>query len=195
MLRWLLSPSTPAALLLAAASLCGVLLPEATAMAEPAWVRGGLRLNLRSEPGTAFRIIGVLETGDGVELLEKREGWVKVRLENELEGWIPAGYLESERPPRIRLQQAEDEAASLRVRLEEQEAEIAGLTAQNEELGARDHTQRTDIERLTRETTELRANRRWPEWITGASVLAAGMLLGAILHRSARRRPQTRIRL
>lgn len=165
------------------------------AAAEEAWVRGGLRINLRSDAGTKYRIIGVLETGNAVDVLERREEWIKVRPEDGEVGWIPKGYLEAERPPYLRLQRAEDEVASLRAHLEESEAAVAHLTAENGELGSRDNTQRESIEELKTETAELRASRRWPEWITGASVLAAGMLLGAILHRSSQRRPQARIRL
>jgi hypothetical protein len=69
------------------------------------------------------------------------------------------------------------------------------LETTNETRASREGGQRSEIDRLEVENAELRANRRWPEWITGASVLAAGMLLGAILHRNATRRPTSRIRL
>jgi SH3 domain protein len=182
-------------LALPAALAATALLAATPAAADQAWVRGNLRLNLRSGPGTQFRIIGALNTGDEVENLEQGDEWVKVKVEDGLSGWIPIGYLDTSAPPEIRLQQAEDEASRLGARLEANEAAIANLTARNEELAGRDAAQGGDIERLTAETTELRANRRWPEWVTGASVLAFGMLLGAILHRSATRRPQARIRL
>jgi hypothetical protein len=42
---------------------------------------------------------------------------------------------------------------------------------------------------------KLHAGDRYPEWITGASILAAGMLLGSVLYRASTRRQQTRIRL
>jgi SH3 domain protein len=158
-------------------------------------VRGQLRLNLRSAAGTEYRIIGTLQTGDKVNLLKKGDGWVKIAIENGDQGWIPDGYLDSTPPPEIRLEQAEDLVASLSARAETGDATIAALSAENEQLTARDTSQRADIERLSTETSELRGNRRWPEWITGASVLATGMVLGAILHRNATRRPQARIRL
>jgi hypothetical protein len=51
------------------------------------------------------------------------------------------------------------------------------------------------IKKLTVDNLELRAGARYPEWITGASILAAGMALGAMLHRSSGRRTPKRIRL
>ena len=63
------------------------------------------------------------------------------------------------------------------------------------ELSTRDESQRTEIQTLTRENMELKAGARWPEWITGACILAAGMLMGAILQSISARRSRPRIRL
>lgn len=183
------------AALLFLASLLGAGLAASPARAEPAWVRGGIRLNLRTEAGTQYRIIGGVETGDAVEILGRTEDWTKVRNAEGKVGWIPEGYLQSEPPPAVRLSQLEDEVTSLRAQLETSNATAAELESTNETLASRDAGQRAEVDRLKVENTELRASKRWPEWITGASVLATGMLLGAILHRNATRRPGSRIRL
>jgi len=172
-----------------------ILVATAVAFAETAWVRGGIRLNLRTEPGTQFRIIGGVSTGDPVDIVERTEGWTQVKLPDGKLGWIPEGYLRPEPPPTVRLSQLEDEVTSLRAKLESSNARGIELETTNETLASREGGQRAEIDRLEVENAELRANRRWPEWITGASVLAAGMLLGAILHRNATRRPTSRIRL
>ena len=178
---------------LAAATL--LLLANAAAASDPAWVRGGIRLNLRTDAGTEFRIIGVIGTGDAVSIIRRQEGWTQVQLPGGEKGWIPEGYLQPEPPSAVRLEQLEDEATSLRAQLESSNARNIELDDTNQTLDSRDGDQRAEIERLSEENSEMRAGRRWPEWITGASVLAAGMLLGAILHRSATRRPNSRIRL
>ncbi len=165
------------------------------AAAEAAWVRGGIRLNLRTEPGTQYRIIAGVSTGDAVTITGRVEGWTKVRLADGKEGWIPEGYLEAEPPPTVKLGQLTDEVTSLRAQLESSRARTTELEESNTTLAGRDDSQHSEINRLKVENTELRANKRWPEWITGASVLAVGMLLGAILHRNATRRPSSRIRL
>ena len=70
------------------------------------------------------------------------------------------------------------------------------LEQQNREISARDEKQRASIDRLGKENFELRAGARWPEWITGAGLLAAGMMMGAILHRiNSSRQRGPRIRL
>jgi uncharacterized protein YgiM (DUF1202 family) len=165
------------------------------ALAETAWVRGGIRLNLRTEPGTQYRIIGGVTTGDSVTILERIDGWTQVRMADGRHGWIPEGYLQAKPPPTVRLVQLTDEVTSLRAQLESSQARAAELETTNTTLAGNDDAQGSEINRLKVENTELRANKRWPEWITGASVLGAGMLLGAILHRNATRRPSSRIRL
>ncbi len=176
-----------------AIALCA--LTAGAARAESAWVRGGIRLNIRTEPGTQFRIIGVVKTGDGVEILQKREEWTQIRTADNKRGWIPVGYLLAQPPPAIRLQQLEAETLQLREELESSNATTGRLEKENADISKKDQEQLAEIAHLTRDNLELRAGARWPEWIVGASVLAAGMLIGAVLHRNATRRPSTRIRL
>lgn len=165
------------------------------AAAERAWVKDELRLNLRTGPGLKYRILGSLETGDGVEIVSRGEKWTEVHPDDLPRGWVPVGYLRATPPARIALAQREAENIELRRRLESITASEAQLRATNEEIGGRDQAQQAEIARLTRENIELRAGARWPEWITGGGIVLVGMLLGAIVARtSGRRRPQ-RIRL
>lgn len=174
----------------------GLPLLEAGAQ-ERAWVRGEIRLNLRSGPGTEYRILGGVATGDGLTVMSRGDGWTRVRMEDEnTTGWIPEGYLEPEPPPTIRLEQLETEVESLRSQLETVSRESEQLKTNNTSLSENDSMQREEINRLIRDNTKLRAGARYPELIAGASILAAGMILGAMLHRSSsNRRPSSRIRL
>jgi SH3 domain protein len=172
-----------------------VLLFASPALAERAWIKDELRINLRTGPGVQFRIVGRLKTGDTVEILETGEGWTKVRLAELGDGWIPEGYLQPTPPARLRLDQSEDQTQDLRDRVEELSRKNTELTGENATLAGRDGDQQEQISRLTRENMELRAGARWPHWITGAGILAAGMLLGLIVRAGAGRRSRTRIRL
>lgn len=167
--------------------------------AEQAWVRGEIRLNVRTGPGTQFRIMGVTETGDGVEILARGDNWTQIRVQDEngksIEGWIPEGYLRPEPPPTVRLNQAEARLSQLDGELSELRKQSKTLVSQNDLLTGRDGDQQGQIKQLTMENMELKAGARYPEWITGASIFAAGMVLGAMLHRGQSRRQNTRIRL
>ncbi len=49
--------------------------------------------NIRSAPGTRSRIIGKAAYGDVVRTLEKTQGWVKIRREGGLIGWVARNLL------------------------------------------------------------------------------------------------------
>ena len=172
--------------MLGAIAPCALILPGA-ARAEQSWVRAEVRLNLRTGPGANYRIVGTLATGDEVTVLERREKWTKISIGDDKPGWIPAGYLQTEAPPTIRLGQLEREVVELRGQLETTTAEREGLQESNTRLSSTDQKQSRQITDLTRENERLKGGQRWPEWITGAGVLCVGMILGALWNRSAGR--------
>jgi len=171
----------------------------ASARAETAWVRGEVRLNVRTGPGTQYRIISVVTTGNEVQVLDHGEDWTKIQVTEEdgevKQGWIPEGYLRPDPPPTVRLVRAESRVGTLEQELASISEETEKLRADNQTLTAQDGEQQSQIQQLTMENMELRAGARYPEWITGASIFAAGMVLGAWLHRNSARRQPTRIRL
>jgi SH3 domain protein len=178
------------------AALCFLaLLVALPATAESAWVRGEVRLNLRSGPGNQYRILGVVKTGDSLKVMQRGEDWTQIRTAAGDEGWIPGGYLDAQPPPTLRLEELEVEVGNLRDALEKAETETSSLRHRSEKLTANDSEQVTEIERLTKENYRLRAGERWAEWITGALVLSTGMALGALLSRISSRRHRQRLRL
>jgi SH3 domain protein len=163
--------------------------------AERAWVKDELRLNLRAGPGVEYRILGVVKTGDQVEVVSRNDEWTQVRVDGKGTVWIPAGYLQSEPPAQLLLEQNANEAKQLRERVASLSRDASALRSENEELAARDQSRSSELERLVRENLRLRAGARWPEWIAGACILGVGMILGALLSRNPKRRKASRIRL
>jgi SH3 domain protein len=164
--------------------------------AEQGWVRGDLRLNLRSGGGNEYRILGTLATGDQVKVLDKGTDWSRVETADGKVGWIPAGYVELTPPAVARLATVEAEASTLRSELEKFRGEATALRESNAALASNDDGQRKEIDTLRLENLEMRAVSRYQEWLTGAAILGGGMVAGALLQRrSANRRPSSRIRL
>jgi SH3 domain protein len=178
-----------------ATALCIGLTAPAASAAEPAWVDNEVRLNLRTGAGTGFRIVGAVSTGDRVEILSRENNWTQIRLQDGKRGWIPAGYLKSEAPPDVRLAEAEEELRKLRSQYENATLDVTRLRDSNDQISGREKEQTDEINRLTLENLDLKSGPRWPEWITGASILSVGMILGALLRGSSSRRPTPRIRL
>ncbi len=164
--------------------------------AEQGWVKGDLRLNLRSGGGDEYRILGTLATGDQVKVLDRGTEWTRVEAADGKVGWIPAGYVDLTPPAVARLASVEAEANNLRTELEKLKGETTALRESNTALASNDDGQRKEIDTLRLENLEMRAVSRYQEWLTGAAILAGGMIAGALLQRrSASRRPSSRIRL
>jgi SH3 domain protein len=172
---------------LGAFALCAIVLGT-PAHGEVAWIKDELRINLRSGPGVQFRILGRLKTGDRLEVLQRGDGWTEVRTGDQGDGWIPEGYLQGAPPAGMRLAQSEAATEEFREQIDSLAGQVDALGQENASLAARDGEQRAEIERLTGENRELKAGARWPEWITGASILGAGMAIGAILRGTPGRR-------
>jgi SH3 domain protein len=153
----------------------------------------GAPLNLRAGAGTQFKILTTVRVGEEVSVLERKERWIHVRKSDGREGWIAAGYLDATAPPRMRVDQLDEELGGARAELEQVSGELEALRAENASLTKREASRSEEFARIERENMQLRAGARWPEWITGALIFATGMALGAVLRR--RRQQQSRIRL
>jgi hypothetical protein len=95
----------------------------------------------------------------------------------------------------MRLEKTLSETAEFRGQFTSLTDRVKELETTNAELTSADTEQNATIESLTRENLELKAGARWPEWITGAGILCAGMLMGAIIQSMNGRRSRPRIRL
>src|SRR5262245_39939603 len=178
-----------AVLFVAAAPLAAV-----AAHAETAFVKDELRLNLRSGPTLEYRIKGFIKTGDQVTILARREGWVQVRSEEIGDGWVEDGFLSEEPPAAMRLARMEADTADARGKFSSLTERVQHFETENSTLTETGKTQGEELQELTRDNMELRAGARWPEWIAGASILAVGMLMGAILQSANGRRARPKIR-
>jgi len=182
--------------------LAGPLLAAGPAAAERLWVRDEVRINVRSGPGTGHGVVGLVKTGDALEVLSRGDGWLRIRTPDGTEGWMPAGYLEPEPPAAARLAEQEREVERLREQIEALRAEPGTAAAEPPGDGGPDPAVvadlREELEALREENRRLRVEGggggRGAEWIAGALILGSGMAIGALLARStARRQPRVRL--
>jgi len=181
-----------AALCIAFAS---VLFGPSASRAETAWVKDELRLNRRTGPGTEFRILSVMTSGDRVTILDRQEGWTQVQPTVGEPGWIPVGYLQPSAPASVQLVSAEAQLSKLQAQLDQVTSDAGGLSASNQKLAARDVELSATMEELKRENQAYQAAAEWGGFIAGAAILASGMIVGWMLKASSSRNRSTRIRL
>lgn len=55
--------------------------------------------NVRSGPGTNFEVEGTLDNGTFVEILESKNGWVKIRNDSAIEGWVAENLIKERSCP------------------------------------------------------------------------------------------------
>lgn len=131
----------------------------ALAEAETRYVTDRTQVELRRGPSTEYRILRYLEAGDRVEVLEQNEqqGFSRVKVGEDTEGWVPTASLVAEPIARERLAVAERNLASARER-------VTTLESQNQTLTRDLTTARTELEQVrtnhgtvSRELADLRA--------------------------------------
>lgn len=117
-------------------------------LAETVYVHDQLRLGVRGAPDAAEKSIAVVKTGDALEVLGEQDGFIQIRTESGVEGWVSQGYVSPEPPAAILLQAAQQELAKLKnqqtplqqqlaqaqQKVEQQQQQLAQLTDEKEKL-------------------------------------------------------------
>ena len=80
--------------------------------AKTLYVKDFITITARTGPATDYRIIGLLKTGDKVELVEKSGGWSLVRLGGDREGWVISRYLTEKVPSLLLVQKLKSKQKS-----------------------------------------------------------------------------------
>ncbi|SOC55628.1 SH3 domain protein [Chromohalobacter canadensis] len=170
------------------------------------WVSDTLPTYVRSGPTEGYRIVGTLESGDPVTLLERQGDYSRVRDDDGDAVWIPSRYLQDSPSASSRLPELQSRVDELTSQLdginEEWEQRVEGMTTKLdnraeriEELESRNaelDRAYSDAEETTRElkarldTQEQDLLMRY--FTYGAAVAGAGLLVGLIVPHLPRRR-------
>ncbi len=108
--------------------------------AGPIYVSDVIRVAVRSGPGGEHPSLGLVESGQALELLQPGDEWSMVRLANGVEGYMPSRFLISTPPGRHQIVRLEEKNKALA-------QQAAGLTEENTRLKA-------DNEKLTAAAAE-----------------------------------------
>ncbi|HUP91486.1 MAG TPA: TIGR04211 family SH3 domain-containing protein [Solimonas sp.] len=116
--------------------LAALLLRAGLAWAEPHYVSDQLAVTLRKDKGPEAPVLGLVDSGTEVELLEADEpsGYVRVRIGRTREGWMLARYLSSEPAARVRLSAMQRQVAEKAKKLDQVQGELELLRDENARL-------------------------------------------------------------
>jgi hypothetical protein len=108
--------------------------------AETLYVIETLVVNLNSAPDSTGERVANIKSGDAVEVIERQNDQVHVRLANGTEGWVKKSYLATEEPVIKRLNERTAEVAGLKQDVARLEAEVAAAKAAGSRAGANART-------------------------------------------------------
>lgn len=133
-----------------------------TAFSETVYVRGLMKITMRTGPSVENKIISMIESGDSLEIIKTEDDWALVRTPDGKEGWVLSRFISSELPLVIvarQLKQENQECSDLLSDIKNKNSELSdALKKANAELS---ETRKTlnDVERsytsLKREASEF----------------------------------------
>lgn len=156
-----------------------------SAGAATVYVDDELRVGVRERPNSSEAPEAVVTTGAALEVLERREGYVKIRTDDGVEGWVNDDYVTDELPAKLRIKPLQEELALLRNQTrelqaanEEYDSNVATLTARLDDAmedNAALHS------RLAKYYQQQTAGPRDFSWLIAAGIMVGLFLLGIML--------------
>jgi len=127
------------------------------ALAEQGYVTDRLHVTLRGGPGAEYKIFKSLPSATLVEILEPGERYLKVRLEDGVEGYVLKQYVSSDIPQVLVARELRRERNSLRERLQAQETRNRARQAELAAASGRLERCEGELRRTTEQFRVLRA--------------------------------------
>jgi SH3 domain protein len=125
-----------------------LLLCQGAYAAETLYVHDQLRLGVRAAPDSSESSIAVVSTGDALTVLGEQGGFIHIRTERGVEGWVSKGYLSAELPARSQLEILQKEHQAL-------QQEQGLLQRQLEESRQLSEQQASQLQRLEHDKVAL----------------------------------------
>ncbi len=110
------------------------LLMVVPAHSETMYVIDDIEVMVRTDPGARRKIVAMPTSGTRVEVLETKEGWSKVRLPDDEEGWMLSRYLSSGPPNKVIIASLKRENEALKQRVKTLNEENPRLKSERGDL-------------------------------------------------------------
>jgi SH3 domain protein len=158
-------------------------------LAETAYVTDTLRVGVRPTPDSHATPTGVIKTGMRLQLLESSNGYVRIKTEDDLEGWVKDSYIVTTPPAMITLQKLQQQQGALESKLKTLDENNQVLQEANRVLNQR--LDQLPTERAQWQLSQARATLAdkdvsWFWWMLGFLMIAgAGFYSGITWYRQS----------
>ncbi len=133
------------------------ILIAASAFAETMFVTDQFKITLRTGPSDENKVIAMLRSNEEVEVLDKGEDWVNVRLKNGKEGYVLRRFLTSEVPKFAVIVGLNDKVEKLKSEIGSLEENKEQLERSNLELKSSLFSKENELTNVKRSYEELKS--------------------------------------
>ena len=138
--------------------------------AKTLYINDQLRVGIRAEPNNDSAPLAVVTTGDKLEMLEKSAGYILVKTEQGVEGWIKDIYTTEEAPAIVRLKELSQVSGGTDIKLKELTKQISLMQSANEVLNneleqAKDEKNKIQVQLLALKSGQV-ADGGWVYWLS-----------------------------
>ena len=136
--------------------LSGIFVLADRGLAAREYVTDSFEITFRSAPGTDKKIIGMLSSGQPVDVLTTDGEWTLVRLPgSDKEGWVVSRYLIKRLPWEIQAKSLQEEVGNVRGQLSKVNEELTDSSKSRRDLTTELNAKTQELEQLRKEHSEL----------------------------------------
>ncbi|WP_299795314.1 TIGR04211 family SH3 domain-containing protein [uncultured Shewanella sp.] len=172
-------------------ALVGLMLlsPSLLAEGQPRYISDNVYLYLHGGPGTQYRILGSIESGQAITLLDEKQGdYSKIIDHKGRTGWVETKMISANKSFREQLPELQAELdrtkAELAQVIDASDSSLEELRTLRSQLAQTEKSLElasTERDAATSKLTNIEKNERFRMWQEGGMIAAAGLILGIIL--------------
>ncbi|MBF0449869.1 MAG: TIGR04211 family SH3 domain-containing protein [Candidatus Magnetomorum sp.] len=110
------------------------LLLVTTAFSETRYVTERMRITLRTGPDVSYKVVGLVNSGEPVEIIESLEEWTRVETSESKVGWVMTRFLSTDIPKKDLLERLEKEHEKLKEKSTSLASENENLIKENKDI-------------------------------------------------------------
>lgn len=161
---------------------------SSSANAATNYVSDDLHTFIHSGPGTKYKIIGSVNTGEHIKIIRKDSNFTLVKDSKGRSGWINSKYVSNQPGLKERLPKLEKELIQLKTQLDEYKGNLDSRAGQVSNLENTNLKLKKQLEEIQAQNNELESkldtkkNDLLMRWFSyGGMVAGVGLLLGLII--------------